>query len=144
MTRVTASIDIERSADEVFDFLADMENNPDWQRGQQRCTWTSEPPMQLGSTYDQEAKFLGKAIVSSFEVTEFEQGRTIRIVTTAGTMPIDVTRSVEPVTDGTCTVSAVVRGEPPRAMRLLGPLLDRLVRRSVEGDYQRLKEMLER
>ena len=37
----------------------------------QECRWTSEPPLRLGSTYDQEAKFLGKAIVSSFEVIEF-------------------------------------------------------------------------
>ena len=144
MTRtMTASVEIDRPADEVFDYVADMANNPQWQQGQRRCTWTSAPPLRIGSTYDQEASFLGRAIVSSFEVVELEPGRRLRIVSTAGTMPIDVTRTVEPVGPDRCRVSAEVRGEPPVVMRLLGPLLPRLVERSVRGDYRRLKELLE-
>lgn len=143
MTEVIVSIDVDKPAGEVFDYLADMANNPDWQRGQERCTWTSEPPLRVGSTYDQRARFLGRTITSSFEVVELEPGRRIRIVSTAGTMPIDVTRTVEPLADDRCRVGAEVRGEPPRAMRLLGPMLDRLVRRSVTGDYERLKARLE-
>lgn len=143
MTTATVTIDIDRPAGDVFDYLADMSNNPAWQRGQQRCVWTSEPPLRAGSTYDQEARFLGRTIASSFEVTEFEPGRRIRIVTTGGTMPIDVTRTVEPLNEGRCRVRAEVRGEPPAAMRLLGPLLDRMVTRSVEGDYRRLRQHLE-
>ncbi|MEM7288593.1 MAG: SRPBCC family protein [Actinomycetota bacterium] len=143
MTDITASIEIGRPADEVFAYLADMANNPTWQKGQQSCEWTSDPPLRLGSTYDQVASFLGKTIRSSFEVTEFEDGRLIRIVSTGGSMPIDVTRSVEPIGDDRCRVHARVRGEAPRAMRLLGPVLDRLVRSSVTKDYRRLKELLE-
>ena len=101
-------------------------------------------PSAWGSTYDQRARFLGRDIVSSFEVVEFEPGRRIRIRSTAGTMPIDVTRSVEPIDDRRCRVGAVVKGEPPRLFRLLGPLLDRMVQRSVDGDYRRLKATLER
>lgn len=143
MTEIQTSIEIERPADVVFDYVADMANNPSWQRGQQRCTWTSEPPIAVGSTYDQKARFLGKAIVSSFEVVEFEPGRRIRIVSTAGTMAIDVTRTVEPLGDDRCLVGAEVNGDPPGVLRLLGPLLSPLVRRSVAGDYERLKANLE-
>lgn len=144
MTDITVTVDIERPAAEVFAYLADMENNPRWQRGQQACTWTSEPPLRLGSTYDQRARFLGRDIVSSFEVVEFDPDRRIRITSTSGTMPIDVTRSVEPISDRSCRVGAVVKGTAPAPLRLLGPLLDRLVRRSVDGDYARLKQLLER
>jgi uncharacterized membrane protein len=143
MTTVTASIDIDRPAGYVFDYLADMSNNPDWQKGQRRCSWTSDPPLRLGSTYDQEARFLGRTLVSSFEVTEFEPGRKIRIQTTGGSMPIDVTRTVEALDADRCRVRAEVRGEAPGPMRLLGPLLDHLVERSVRSDYRRLKARLE-
>ena len=61
----TTSIDIERPAAEVFDYVADMSNNPNWQRGQVICTWTSQPPIGVGSTYDQEAKFVGTTVTSS-------------------------------------------------------------------------------
>lgn len=143
MTEINVSIRIERSAEEVFGVLADMEQNPRWQAGQNRCTWTSEPPLRLGSTYDQEATFLFKEIVSSFEVVEFERDRRIRIVSTAGTMPIDVTREVAPSGDGVCDVSATIKGDPPGVLRLLGPLVDRMVRSRVEADYKTLKAMLE-
>jgi hypothetical protein len=127
----------------VFDYVADMANNPEWQGGMERCTWTSDPPLRLGSTYDQEARFLGRSIVSSFEVVEYEPGHLIRIKTTGGSMPIDVTRTVEPLGPGRCRVEAVVRGEATGPMRLLGPVLPRLVGRSVDGDYRRLKALLE-
>jgi uncharacterized membrane protein len=137
------AIEIRRPSEEVFAYVADMSNNPHWQRGQERCTWTSEPPHGLGATYDQEAKFLGKKIVSSFEVVEFEPGRRIRIKTTGGTMPIDVTREVTGLSDISCEVLATVRGEPPRVFRLLGPLMNRIVTSNIRKDYTRLKALLE-
>jgi uncharacterized membrane protein len=138
--RVTQTID--RPAGEVFAYLADMANNPRWQRGMRRCQWTSEPPLRLGSTYDQEASFLGRTITSSFEVTELEPGRRIRIQTTGGSMPIDVTRHVEPDGDG-CVVGAVVRGDPSGLFLLAAPIMKLLVRASVGRDYRRLKALLE-
>ena len=131
---VVATIEIDRPAAEVFEYIADMANNPTWQQGQQRCTWTSDPPLRLGSTYDQEARFLGRAIHSSFEVVEFEPGERIRIRSTAGTMPIDVTRTVRSVGEDRSAVEAVVRGDPPGALGWLGPLLKPMVARSVNGD----------
>ena len=98
-----------------------MANNPRWQNGQQSCEWTSEPPLRLGSTYDQSARFLGRDIVSSFEVVEFDPGRRIRIVTTSGTMPIDVTREVEPIGDDRCRVGATVKGDPPGSCACSAP-----------------------
>ncbi len=143
MTDVSTSIEIERPAGEVFSYVADMANNPDWQKGQVSCEWTSPPPIAVGSTYDQHAKFLGRSIRTSFEVTEFEPGRSIRIVSTSGPMPIDVTRSVVAIGEGRCEVSAIVRGEPPGLMKKASPVVDRLVKRSVSGDYDRLKRLLE-
>jgi uncharacterized membrane protein len=143
MIEVGASVEVERPAAEVFDFLADMANNPRWQRGMRACTWTSEPPLAVGSTYDQEASFLGKRIVSSFEVVELVPGEHIRIRTTSGTMPIDVSRTVAATGGGSCTVSAVVRGDASGVFRVAEPLLRQMVQRSVRGDYRRLKALLE-
>ena len=143
MTDITTSAEIARPASEVFAYVSDMANNPRWQQGQQRCEWTSEPPHGLGSTYEQEARFMGRTIRSSFEVTEFDDGRLIRIVSTGGTMPIEVTRSVEPIDDLRSRVTARVQGDPPAMFKILGPLLDRMVKRNVTKDYERLKAILE-
>ena len=142
MVEVRVIVDIDRPPGEVFDFLADMSNNPRWQKGMRVCHWTSEPPLGLGSTFDQEASFLGRKIVSSFEVTEFEPGHRIRIKT-SGTMPIDVTRTVTPTDADGSRVEAIVTGEPSGVIRLGAATIQSLVARSVRNDYRRLKELLE-
>ncbi|MBN4047642.1 hypothetical protein JYT71_01390 [Acidimicrobiaceae bacterium AH-315-P05] len=76
-------------------------------------------------------------------MVEYVPAEHIRIVSTGGTMEIDVTRTVESLADGRSLVGAVVRGEPPKAMKLLGPLLPRLVGSRVKRDYQNLKSLLE-
>ena len=64
MIAVTASVD----AAEAFAVVADFSRNTQWQQGMQSCVFTSDPPLGLGSTCDQEAPFLGRKILTSFEV----------------------------------------------------------------------------
>lgn len=144
MIHVTSSVDVDRAADEVFAFVADASNNPSWQQGMRSCEWTSEPPIDVGSTYDQEASFLGRPIVSSFVVTALEPGRSLTITTTSSTFPITVTRSVAPLGDDRCRVTADVRGGPEGLAAILDPLTRRMVQRSVRGDYARLRLLLSR
>jgi uncharacterized membrane protein len=133
------TVEIERPAAEVFAFLADFENNPKWQGGMRACRWTSEGPIAVGSTYVQEASFLGRRIETSFRVTEYEPGRSISIESTKSTFPIQVTRSVEPISAGRCRVSAHVRGQPKGIVKLLSGLAKSMIAK----DYQALKRLLE-
>ena len=48
---IESSVEITRPAAQVFDYVADMSNNTRWQNGQVACTWTSQPPLRIGSTY---------------------------------------------------------------------------------------------
>lgn len=143
MLEVTSSVEIDRPADEVFSFLADWTNNPAWQQGQVSCVTTSEGPIGVGSTYHQVATMMGRTIESDFEVVAHEPGRMIRITTTGGSFPITVERRVEPRGPSACTASAHVSGDPSRFFALATPLLRRMVERSVRGDYERLRQLLE-
>ena len=143
MTEVSTSIRIDKPADQVFEFVADMSQNPRWQKGQVSSEWTSTPPVGVGSRYDQVAKFAGKGIESSFLVTEFEPGQLIRIVSTSGPMPIDVTRTVTSLGEASCEVTELVQGEPPGALRHLSGPVDKMVKRNITADYERLKALLE-
>lgn len=142
MIEVNERIEVEKPPHEVFAFWSDWSNNPKWQSGMESCTWTSEPPLRLGSTYDQRASFLGRPIVSSFEVVEYEPDTMVRIRTTKSTLPLDITRRVSPGPNGGTTLNATIRGEPGGVMRFLNPLTKRMVARNVHRDYQRLKDLL--
>lgn len=143
MLEVTSDVAIARPAEEVFAFLADAENNPRWQRGMRSCRWTSDGPIDVGSTYEQRAAFLGRPIDSTFEVTAFAPGRSITITTIESTFPITVTRSVEPRGERACLVRAQVSGDPSKAFRVAAPAMRWMVQRSVRADYARLKALME-
>lgn len=141
--KLSGACEVDRPAAEVFEFVSDASNNPRWQKGQQSCEWTSPPPIGVGSTYEQRARFLGRTVNSSFVVTEYEPGRSIAIESTGGSFPITVRRSVEPIDEGRTRVTAEIDGDPGRFFRLFGPLVRPLAQRSVDADYARLQALLE-
>lgn len=144
MTNVNSTIHIKRNAADVFDFISNPENNPQWQNGMQVCEITSDGPLGIGSTYHQQAKFLGRDIVSNFEITAYEPGRLIRGDTVESSFPISFTRIVEPDASGDgCDVQAIVTGDSSGFFRLLSPLMNWMVSSSIKKDYRRLKELLE-
>jgi hypothetical protein len=134
---------IDRPAPELFAFVSDVSNNPRWQKGQVSCRWPSPPPVGIGSTYEQEARFLGRRVLSTFEVVEYEPGRSVTIQTVESSFPIRVHRSVEPIDERRSRVVAEITGEPGGFFRLFAPLVRRLAQRSVDADYDRLKVLLE-
>ncbi len=142
---ITTEIDlvVSRPAADVFALLSDFEANPTWQNGMRSCTWTTEPPLRVGSRYEQVAEFLGKEIVSTFEVVEYEADSRVKATTIAGSFPITFTRWVEPLDQQSTRVRAVIEGDASGFFRLMEPLMRPMVRRSIRTDYQRLKRLLE-
>jgi hypothetical protein len=118
-------------------------NNPSWQRGQRSCVWTSAPPVAIGSTYDQRARFLGKDVVTSFEVTAYEPPRRIVWESTAGSFPLRVTRTVEALGAARSRFTEHVEGDSRGFFRVAEPILRPLVRRTIRQDFPRLKALLE-
>ena len=57
MIKIENSTIINRPGDEVFEFLANSENNPQWQSGTQEVKKTSEGP--IGADDDEVACFFG-------------------------------------------------------------------------------------
>lgn len=143
MVETSTSIEIERPAGEVFAFVSEFPNNPRWQRGQRSCRWTSEPPLRVGSTYDQHARFLGRDMVNAFRVVELEPGRSVTFTSESGTFPLTVTRTVEPLGAGRSRFTEHVRGEPGGFFRIAEPLLRPLVKATIKRDFPRLKALLE-
>jgi hypothetical protein len=139
--RLGATREIERPAAEVFEFIAEVTNNPTWQKGMRHCEWISPAPTGVGSQYRQRASFLGRTVVSVFEVIEFEPGSRIVIETIESTFPIRVERRVESIDKNFCRVFAEIEGGPS-VPRFLQGLIGKLAQRSVTGDYNRLVEHL--
>ena len=78
--------------------MENAEHNPEWLSNMRSARWITEPPVAVGSRYDQLARFLGKDVRTSFEVTALEHGRSITISSLPGSsFPLRITREVEPL-----------------------------------------------
>jgi hypothetical protein len=142
MIQVETGVQIQLPSDIVFAYISNFELNPTWQSGMVEAKFMSEPPLRVGSTYEQVSKFLGRKIVSEFEVIAFEPGHMVKATTTSGSFPITFTRTVESEGDG-CRVSAVIEGDASGFFKLAEPIMAHLVQNSVDRDYANLKELLE-
>jgi hypothetical protein len=128
--------------DEVFKYITNFENNPKWQNGMVSCTFTTPLPIGEGSRYTQVAQFMGRTIESKFLVTRFIPNERVEFETTESTFPIQIMREVKPTANGTL-VHAIISGQPNGLIKLLTPITQPMMRRSIESDYARLKQLLE-
>ena len=62
MKPVTVEIEIAGPPAVVWQYLANAEYNPEWLRNMSSCRWITDPPIRVGSRYEQVARFLGKKV----------------------------------------------------------------------------------
>jgi uncharacterized membrane protein len=144
MKPVVVEQEIERPAEVVWEYMENVEHNPEWLSNMRSARWTTEPPIAVGSRYDQLARFLGKDVRTSFEVTELEAGRSITISSLPGSsFPIRITREVERLGPQRTRVREMAEGDSSGFYRLAEPLMRPMVRRNIVSAYRRLKQLLE-
>jgi uncharacterized membrane protein len=144
MKTVVVKVGIKRSCGDVYDVLEDAEKNPKWLPAMSSCTWITPPPISVGSRYEQVARYLGKEIRTTFEVTAHEPGHSITIQSRQGSsFPLTVTRQVEPLDDNGCLVTETVDSDPSGFYRIASPILHAMVQRSIRRSYRRLRELME-
>lgn len=98
MKPVVVQIEIDRPSAVVWECLENAEHNPEWLSNMQSARWTTDPPIRVGSRYEQVARFVGKEVRTNFEVTALDPGRVITITSLPGSsFPLEITRSVDPI-----------------------------------------------
>lgn len=141
-TKATAETVVERPREVVSAYVSDYRNDPEWIGGISEARQVGDGPFGAGTRVERVASFLGRRIEYVLEVTGWEPGRRLELRSVKAPFPMTVAYAFEDAGDGT-RVRVEVGGDASAFYRLAGPLLSRQVRRSIEGDVQRLKEVLE-
>jgi hypothetical protein len=140
MVRVEHTLLVERPPGDVFAYLTEPANLPEWQVGvlETRC----DGPLRLGATLTELRKFLGMRIESTLEVTEHAPSERFSLRVVSGPVPIEVRHHLTPANGGT-RIDVVLEGEPEGFFEVAEPIFERAVRRELELDFATLKDLLE-
>jgi carbon monoxide dehydrogenase subunit G len=134
-----ATLLIDRPLEEVFDYLSDARNEPQWLPGAERVEKTSDGPVGLGTTYDGTYARAGRVELT---LVTFERPTAVTFRARSKIVAFDdaVELSDE---DGRTRLNATMTAQPRGAMKLFSPLMAKTMRRQFEGNWVHLKTALE-
>ena len=143
MVTVEHEVMVSRPRSEVFAYLANPRNLPEWQSSVLETRMEAEGPVAVGSRWTEVRRVLGRKMEAGVEVTEYEPDRRFSVRSVAGPVRFLVEHTLEEAEGGT-RIHIVGQGEQSGFMARLGDrLVARQAKQAFESDFDRLKQRLE-
>jgi uncharacterized membrane protein len=139
--RVERSVIICCPVEKVFAFVTNMHNVTRWTPARE-IRQVGQGPMEVGARFIQAGELLGRRMEATTEVTEYAPPNAFAFKTVSGPIPLSNTFRFLGVSEGT-RVEIVGEGEPGSLFKLAGPLFNAALRRQIETQLEKLKNILE-
>lgn len=140
MVSFEISVQINRPLEEVFAYLDDFRNLPEWNTVVEEAN-PSETPTRVGTKTQIRARFLGRKIESTQEVVEHQPNRRV-VIKSDKPFPLTQTVTFERVTSGT-KVTLLAEVEPGGFFKLGETIVNRIAKKQFQAQLDTLKEILE-
>ena len=140
---VTTEAVIDRPVATVAAYVTDQSNAPTWSANIESVEWNTPPPTQVGSQLTFVARFLGRRLEYTYEITDLVPGERLVMRTAQGPFPMETTYTWTPVSAGSTRMTLGNRGRPSGFSKVFAPFMSFAVRRANRKDLARLKELLE-
>jgi uncharacterized membrane protein len=140
---VLTEIVIGRPAGVVSAYAAEPSNAPAWYQNITSVAWQTSPPLQAGSRMTFTARFLGRRLAYTYEVTDFTPGERLVMRTAQGPFPMETTYTWQPAGDGSTRMTLRNRGEPAGFPGLAAPLIATAMRHANRKDLRKLRTVLQ-
>jgi uncharacterized protein YndB with AHSA1/START domain len=140
---VLTEIVIARSAEAVAAYAADPSHAPAWYASITSVTWETSSPLRSGSRVAFTARFLGRQLTYTYEITDFAPGQRLVMRTAQGPFPMETTYTWLPVDERSTRMTLRNRGEPAGFPNLAAPFMAIAMRRANRKDLHNLKAILE-
>jgi len=135
------TVTIRRPVEDVFAFLADFENVPQWNYAIVETTKVSPGPVGVGTTYRQTRSAPSRS-EEAFEVTVFEPASRLEVQGRLRPFTARVSYLLEPTGSGTRLTNTVDLGSSG-LLTLVAPLATSRVKHAVAANLDTLKQLLE-
>lgn len=125
------------SAHDVFTGLADIEAIPQWISSIKQAYLTSPPPLAVGTTFVQDAAFMGQHFQIAGQVCKYEPDTEFAYIYAEGIVAGVWNYRITPIDGGIQLDVTIEFREENRLMRLikylLGPVLQRIINRNIDS-----------
>ena len=141
---VRASILIQRDQQQVFSYVADVENDIHWRGGIVSIRRTTPGPPAAGARTEEVLKAFGRTLTTVNEVVDYQPPHRILSRTVEGPAPVTVERTVDASGQGAVFTYALRSdiGNMP-ALAFFRPLVQWYYQRKLEGFLETLRARLE-
>jgi len=140
---VLTEITISRPTAVVAGYAADPANTPAWYANIESAEWQTNPPLRAGSEVAFTARFLGRQLAYTYQITEFIPEQRLVMRTAQGPFPMETTYTWQPVGASGTRMTLRNRGEPAGFSRLASPFMASAIRRANRKDLAKLRRILE-
>jgi uncharacterized protein YndB with AHSA1/START domain len=140
---VELSTAIARPPAEVFAFVSDVRNEPQWHTDVLEARLSGDGPVTAGSRFGIRIKPSMGLSEGTVTVAEYSPPRRVVLAMDMGKMSGTLTHTVEPDGAGTRFIRRIEL-HPSGPMRLMTPLMRGMVRKANTGFLANLKQVLER
>ncbi len=142
MVRFELEVEIAKPVHEVWEYLIEPENVPEWQASAVSSHQISDGRMGVGTHLRDERRFLGRRAHSEVEVTEFEPERLFTLHGISGPVRFTVRHRLEN-RGGHTHLEIEAEAEPGGVGRLMRPMIEHAAAHEIRKDFERLKQQLE-
>jgi len=143
MIKFENSTFINRSPQDVFDFVNNPANDAKWQTGVELSEWTSAGPPGVGSTLKSVINFMGRKIESTIEVTIWDPPHRSGLKVLSGPIPFEISVKYEAQGDGTLLTQSG-QAEFGGFFKLAEGLVGKQLEKQFKSDNVTLKSLLEK
>ena len=140
---VVTEIEIRGARDEIAAYASDPDNATRWYRNIEAIEWETPRPLAVGSRLAFVARFLGRRLAYTYEVSEIVPGERFVMSTAEGPFPMETTYTWEDAPGGGTRMTLRNRGEPAGFSKLSAPFMAMAMRRANGKDLRELKRILE-
>jgi uncharacterized membrane protein len=140
---VSTEIVISRPRSEVAAYASDPDNAASWYQNIESVEWKTPKPLTVGSQVAFVARFLGRRLSYTYQVTELVPGERFVQRTSEGPFPMETTYTWEDDPAGGTRMKLRNRGEPSGFSSFAAPVMASAMRRANQKDLAQLKAILE-
>lgn len=143
MINLTVSTKIYRPIKQVFDFVSKPENDFQWQYGTLASARLSEENTStMGSFFRSIGHLMGRRVMGTFEVTEYEPERKYGFKSLSGPLNSQTSYTFE-IADGSTKVNVLTQANLVNFFQMDERIVEKMMKKQIKENLTMLKDLLE-